>query len=111
MLFTERNSAVSPRERNYPVRRIVTDIRAAAECYPRADAPLLDDRCFVGAEIGVVRKDVGDAAQAQPAHVPDARARRHMKHRTVDPVEMLADVLDQKVDAAEVGLERGSQKV
>ena len=34
------------------------------------------------------------------------RAGREVEHRPIDPVEMLADVLDQQIDAGEVRLER-----
>ena len=41
----------------------------------------------------------------------DSRTGRDMEHRAVDPVELLADILDQQIDAGEVGLERGPEQV
>src|SRR6476620_1060871 len=111
MPFTERYSVVSPEERNHPVSRVVPDIGAASELDAGTDAPLLHDGGIVAPEIRVVRKDVADPAQAYPAYLPNAGPRSHMEHRTVDPVEMLADILDQQVHAREVRLKRCSEQV
>ena len=52
-----------------------------------------------------------DPPEAQAPDFLNGCAGRHMEHRPVDPIEMLADVLDQQVDAGEVRLERGAQQV
>src|SRR5689334_16038141 len=109
--ITERNSVVSPQERNHPVTRVVADVGAAAEGDARAGAPLLDNGGFVAAETRVVGKNVGDPPEAKAPHLLDGGARRHMEHRTVDPVEMLADVLDEQVNPAKVRFERRPKKV
>jgi len=50
---------------------------------------------FVAGKNRVVWQNVAQPAEPQPAHLADGGARRHMEHRAVDPVELLADILDQ----------------
>src|SRR5436305_4939102 len=104
-------SAFASRERHDPVSAIMADVGWAAERDARAGAPLLDNGRLVAAEIGVVREDIGDAAEAQPADLSDRWAGGNVEHRAVDAIEMLAHVLDEQIDAGEVGLERGPEQV
>ena len=98
-------------ERNHAIRASWPISARPPKGMPERRAPILDDRRFVAAELGIVGQDVADPPKPQPADPPDGRRGRHMKHRAVDPVEMLADILDQQVDAGEVGLERRSEQV
>ena len=51
--IAERNSVVSPEERNHPVLGIVADIGATPEGDAGTGAPLLHDGCFIAQDRGV----------------------------------------------------------
>src|SRR5206468_2547524 len=90
----ERRLVLNRAEGHDAVRCIVADVGAAAVFEARTAAPVLDDRDLVTAEFRVIFLDVPDPPEPQPRGLSDVGARGHMKHRAVDPVEMLADLLD-----------------
>src|SRR5215471_2051031 len=89
----------------------MTDIGTAAVRDARACAPVLDDGDFVDRKSWIVFKNIRDPAKTDSTDIPDILAGRYMKHRSVDPVQLLADIFDEQVDPAEIGLERGPKKV
>src|SRR5690349_16862071 len=82
----ERKSAGSGRERNDLVGDVMADVGAASERDAGAGAPLFDDRRLVAAEVGVVRRDIADASEPQPRHLPDVGAGGQMEQRAVDAI-------------------------
>src|SRR5690348_1897215 len=105
----EGKSANFSPERNNVVPGVVADVRAAAERDAGAAAPVLENRHLIQPEFGLVMKDIADAAEPQSGGAADVLAGGHMEHRPVDPVELLAQILDQQVDAGEVRLERSPE--
>src|SRR5512144_2242652 len=89
----------------------MSDVRAAPEKDAGTAAPVLDDRLLIGAEIDVVGKDVAHPPETQPGGAADVWTSGDVKHRPVDPVEVLADLLDDQVDSGEGRFERRPEQV
>ena len=88
----------------------MADVGAAAIFDARPGAPIAHDRFLVAAEIGIVFGHVAGPPEPQSGRPAHRRAAGDMEHRPVDPVMLLADLLDQQFAAGEVGLDRGAEQ-
>ena len=74
---------------------VVADVRAASKSNPRALAPVAHNVFVLGAEFGMIGGNIADPAEADLPYLADVVAGGQVEHRPVEPVMMLADILEQ----------------
>ncbi|HEX4860963.1 MAG TPA: hypothetical protein VFV07_06975, partial [Rhizomicrobium sp.] len=74
-------------------------------------APMPRHRFLIGAEIGIVRRHVADAAEPDARDAADVGARGDVEQRAVDAIDVLRHVFEHQHMAGEIGLERRAQKM
>ena len=98
-------------EWNDAIGGVMTDVGAAAERDPGAGAPVGDYCQFIMPKVWVIGRHVGHSPQAEAGDRTDIGAGGDMEHQAVDLVMLLADFLDQQVDAGKVRLQRRSEQL